>query len=271
MTAPWVVTLTGSLHSAIGRELHRMDVSPQTLGWFESVNQPAAILIEAPHAPEPMVFGVSLAQAGRNLASAQVPANVLAYDTGEEFTFGVTLVGDACMAEADVARAVVAAGKHGIGGCLLGQRGTYRLVGAVQEVEVDPPPCPSGVFVCHFVSPLAGVFAVPCYAELWKMARMRVLHQLDRVLGRGALRQQEYDREAEKDVELLDGQELAEQWLLHYDFFRRGPDPVVESGLIGNAVYSHCPPSHWPVLWLAAKLGIGARTSMGFGRMALGG
>lgn len=269
MTAPWVVTLCGSLHSAIGRELHRGNAPAEVRAWFESVNRPAGILLEAPQAPEPGVFGVALRSAGRNLPRATTPANVLAYDSGEEFTFGLVLVGEACRAEADVIRAVLAAGKEGIGGRLLGRRGHFALVGAVQEAEAPEPPCPIGPFVCRFITPLAEVERVPSYAELWKMARIRVLHHLDKAWGKGELRSMEYDRSADDEVATLAEESLWEQWLLHYDFFEPGPGPVVETGVIGEAVYSHCPPSHWPILWRAAKFGIGGRTSLGFGRLAL--
>lgn len=269
MNAPWVVTLPGALHGAIGRELHRQPSSAETCAWFEADNRPAGILLEPPQAPEPMVFGVSLASAGRNLSTARIPSNVLAYDAGEEFTFGVVLVTETRETEADLIRAIVAAGKAGIGGRLLGDRGRFKLVGAVRELEAPEPPHPLGPLRCSFLTPVGGVYGLLDYPTLWKMARTRVLHNVDRHWGNGDLRRSEYDREADRDVEVLGGCAMLEQWLLHFDLFRQDRAPVVECGLVGEAVYSHVPPSHWPILWRAAKLGIGIRTPLGFGRLAL--
>jgi hypothetical protein len=266
-----VVLFPGNLHSALGRELHRLGGSRLGAA-FEQPDRPSMMLLEPPTGPPAMYLSAFEAVAGRFDVGGVLPEDYVAYRPGEPVTFGVCLLGEGARSDrADVARALVMAGKRGVGGRILGERGHFRLVGAVAEKgPAEFPPCPADGVRVRFTAPLVPFLAAPTFAEFWKLARIRLIHHLDVAFGDGFWRRLRFNLDAEAAMETTPLTESCQAWLTHFDFFRsESSKPNVEVGFVGEVAYVGDLRTHWPFLCLGAKLGIGKHTPLGFGRYRL--
>ena len=264
-----VVVLPAAIHGAVGREMHRLACRHSNSNCTCDPSSPCAFgeLFERPdQLPPPLCV----------LPIARLPRNGFYYQVGEAFEFAVQILGPACRRASLVEHAVRSAGLAGIGpsGLLGPGRGRFELCSTDPIPGRSLPEKGSAIgakiaFESPFVRQDEDGPSPPDFPELWKAARIRVIHHLDRHYGRGEWRSLVYDREADQRVDRVSVDLRSETWRQHIDPQRADGRPKLGCGFSGSVVYRGDLRPFWPILRLASSLGVGKSTNLGCGRFTL--